>query len=206
MNTSPPLHRPSPSLRIQPRPLRPGTHLARCSAIIDLGTHADQGGKATRRLLLTFTLFAQDGSTQRLSRRFTYSCDVRSSLSKFLTPWLGDTWKTQHGQCDAKRRRCPNGLRVSAIAETACLLVIQPSASTNATTGLPYLNISSASPLIPGITVPDLKWPATLFTLKAPNRSAFQALPAWIQSKIRASAEWQRLKQTTPPARPFVHA
>ncbi len=184
----------SESPRLQPRPLRPGTHLARCSAIIDLGTHADQGGKATRRLLLTFTLFAQDGSTQRLSRQFTHSCDVRSSLSKFLTPWLGDTWKNA------------NGLRVSAIAETACLLVIQPSTSTNAATGLPYLNISSASPLIPGITVPDLKWPATLFTLKAPNRSAFQSLPAWIQSKIRASTEWQRLKQTTPPARHLVHA
>ncbi len=205
MNTSPPLHRPAPSLRLQPRPLRPGTHLARCSALIDLGTHDDPGfspssrlpgskSGAKRKILLTFTLFAQDGSTQRLSRQFTHSCDVRSSLSNFLTPWLGDTWKNA------------NGLRVSAIAETACLLVIQPSTSTNAATGQPYLNITSASPLIPGITVPDLKWPATLFTLKAPNRSAFQSLPAWIQSKIRASAEWQRLKQTTAPARPLAHA
>lgn len=200
--SSRPQNSPSPSLpvsespRLQPRPLTAGTHLARCSAIIDLGSHAEPAfnhGKPSpttanhsklgskRKLLLTFTLFAQDGSTQRVSRQFTHSCDVRSSLSKFLTPWLCATWKGEHG------------IKVSAIAEMPCLIVLQASAALNPRTGLPYLNITSASPLIAGLEVPDLKWPASIFSLKAPNRETFQALPAWIQTKIRSSSEWQSL-------------
>lgn len=223
MNTRPdssPSPRPH---RIQPRPLQPGTHLARCSAVIDLGTHTEpvssfksqvpssQRGasgqletlnlkhetaqRAKRRLLLTFTLFAQDGSTQRLSRQFTHSCDVRSSLAKFLTPWLGQSWKqpsttVNHGQPPS------SSLRVSAIAEMPCLLVLQPSEAVNPATGQPWLNITSASPLIAGLEVPDLKWPATIFSLKAPNREVFQHLPAWIQTKIRASHEWSILRSS----------
>lgn len=205
----------SQSPRLQPRPLAAGTYLARCSAVIDLGTHTEPAFNnrqppsttvnnsklgAKRRLLLTFTLFAADGSTQRLSRQFTHSCDVRSSLSKFLTPWLGKDWSAG----------TPARIKVSALAETACLLVLQASEATNPRTGQPYLNITSASPLIAGLDVPDLKWPAAIFSLKAPNRETFRALPAWIQAKIRSSSEWQTLtaKQGSAgtPARRGVNA
>lgn len=206
MNSSASPSAPS-NTRLQPRPLTAGTHLARCSAIIDLGTHTEvarsvsgapattassAGGTAKRKVLLTFTLFAQDGSTQRLSRQFTLSCDVRSSLSKFLTPWLGTAWK--HPLPGTKLA----SLKVSGIAEQPCLLVLQSSEATNPRTGQPYLNIASASPLIAGLDVPTLKWPASLFSLKAPNREVFQQLPAWIQAKIRASHEWQTLRSRAP--------
>lgn len=199
-----PLRAPSP--RLQPRPLQSGTHLARCSAILDLGTHDEPGfskspgppvSKSQRKLLLTFTLFAQDGSTQRLSRQFTHSCDVRSSLSKFLTPWLGTAWHQQPPQTTANNSKPRPTLRVSAIAEYPCLLVLQASEAINARTGLPYLNITAASPLIAGLEVPDLKWPAAIFSLKAPNRDTFQHLPAWIQSKIRTSHEWLAMKKSS---------
>lgn len=200
----------SQSPRLQPRPLQAGTHLARCSAIIDLGTHDEpafnrqprsttvnngQLPSAKRRLLLTFTLFAPDGSTQRLSRQFTHSLGAGSHLSKFLTPWLGQSWKqpsttVNHGQPPS------SSLRVSALAEQPCLLVLQPSEAVNPATGQPWLNITSASPLIAGLEVPDLKWPATVFSLKAPNREVFQHLPAWIQTKIRASHEWSILRSS----------
>lgn len=88
---------------------------------------------------------------------------------------------------------------VLAIAETPCLIVLQASEALNPRTGQPYLNITAASPLIAGITVPDLKWPASIFSLKAPNREVFKSLPTWIKTKIATSHEWHRLKQSSAP-------
>lgn len=179
----------TPPLPVSSSGPAPGTHLARCSACIDLGTHTDapagKPARAVRRLLLTFTLFAADGSTTRLSRQFTHSTDCRSALSRFLTPWLGTSWQTT-----------AKGVKVLAITEQPCLLTLQESSTPNPRTGRPYLNIAAASPLVHGLTVPDLKWPATVFSLKAPQRDTFRALPQWIQSKIRSSAEWQTLLTT----------
>lgn len=187
----------SPSLPVSESPrLTPGTYPARCSALIDLGTHSDtptghvaKPGRLRRLVLLTFTLTLPDGRTQRLSRQFPVSCDVRAGLSRFLTPWLGSTW--------FRGDRRAAQLLPLAITEQPGLLTLVESEALNPRTGAPWLNIASIAPTCAGLTVPDLRFPSTLFTLRRPDRSTFLSLPAWIQTKIRHSTEWQTLRQTS---------
>lgn len=195
---------PSPSLPVSESPsLAPGTYPARCSALIDLGTHSDapssfalphssfpaKPGRLRRLVLLTFTITLPDGRTQRQSRQFPVSCDVRAGLARFLTPWLGSTWF----RGDRKQAL----LNPLAITEQPGLLTLVESEAINPRTGKPWLNIAGIAPVCAGLTVPDLRFPATLFTLRRPDRTTFLSLPAWIQTKIRHSTEWQTLRQTS---------
>ncbi len=212
-------HTTTPRSATVPVDLPAGLYPARCSALIDLGTHeetpprgartllsasgkppstianaADRSlqppqtvpqARSRRLILLTFTVFLHDGSTIRQSRQFSLSTNTRSGLFKFLTPWLGATWHKA------------GKIRPTHITEQPCLLNLQHSETTNPATGQPWLNIVSASPLLAGMTVPDLRWPAKIFSLRAPDRAIFLRLPAWMTRRIRSSQEWQQLTQAT---------
>jgi hypothetical protein len=83
-----------------------GTHVARCVALVDLGTGPEtwEGEtKIQRKLNITWELPKQtidlDGqpAPMRLSKKFTASIDKKATLRKFLDAWIAPTAKELAG-------------------------------------------------------------------------------------------------------------
>lgn len=169
-----------------PRPALPaGTYPARLSAWVDLGTHVNRWhGQATpkrqRRVLLTFTLFLPDKTSRRVSREFTLSLGERAGLRKFLESWAGRPMSAED---------LADFHPLKAL-EKPCLLAVGQRRGTDGRLW-PVLQGAMRPPA--GIRVPDLRFPGRHFDLGDPSRIVFLDLPAWQQTKIRASLEWSNL-------------
>lgn len=160
--------------------LKAGTHVARCCGWVDLGTQpAFQEGKPQRRVLLTFLITGAAGETWRVSREYTLGFGPRCGLRKMLEAWRGKPYAS-----DAEAKRL-DPLRV--LEQPALVAVRYKDGST-------WPLLESVMPMLHGLQAEPLRWPPRYFTLVKPDRETFLALPAWVQRKIRASAEWSTLR------------
>ena len=73
-------------------PCPQGVLVGRCSGWVDLGMQAnrfEKGGKAQRRVLITWTLEGQAGERWRVSKEYAWCAGPRSALRKLLEEWRG---------------------------------------------------------------------------------------------------------------------
>lgn len=183
--------RPHPTTAQAPTPLRAGTYPARLSQWIDLGTHPSpfQAGKTLRTCRLTFTLYLPNQEQRLVSKDFTLSLHARSGLRKFLESWRGQPM-TPEDLSDFHPQR--------ALEKPALLSVTLSDPDPQ---GRRWPRIAGILRLPHGLPPPpDLRTPGRHFNLEEPSRPVFLSLPAFLQSKIRSSSEWETLQRQTSHA------
>jgi hypothetical protein len=160
-----------------------GAVAARCSRLIDLGSHESTfDGKTSmkRKILLTWELaeLRTDGTPFQVSRRFGLSLHENSAMRAFLQQWRGRAFTPEElAKFD-----------LAKLANTPCMLNI----ATVNRAGKDYANILSISPLPRGMEAPALAAPAVIFDIDADNAPAIlETLSDSLANTITASPEWQ---------------
>ena len=168
-----------------------GTHIARCVWVVDLGTQiGDFNGEPWSRpqVLITWELPAElidDPGTKYheqphlVSRTFTRSLHERSALNAWLRSWRSKSLSVEE--------KADPGTFIKK-------LVGAPGMITLAENEKGYVNAVAMAGLPKGTTAPAQITPSVFFDLDAPDMKAFEALPVWVQDKIKKSPEYSVIK------------
>lgn len=171
----------------------PGTYLARCYAMYDLGTHDDeyQGRqKKTHKVRITWELptetrvFKEEKGEQpfSISKEFTLSMAEKANLRAFLTSWRGKPFSADEASAFDITKLLGVPCQISIIHETGKK---DPSRM--------YERISAISPLMKGVTCPPQVNETFVFSLEQFDPNVFTALPDWLKDKIRESDEYKAM-------------
>jgi hypothetical protein len=160
-----------------------GTHIARCSWVVDIGTQKTTwkgAEKWAHKVLLGFELpdeLMKDGRPFFISNRYTLSLSSKAILRKTLEAWRGAAFTEQELE----------GFDLFKLAGLPCMLTVIHKTEDDKT----YANIATISKL-PKNTVcgPAVNPPAT-FSLAQFNPDQLKALPEWVQKTILQSREYQ---------------
>ncbi len=175
-------------------PCPPGSYLARCSRIIDLGTQAtDYQGqtKSARKVLISFAVLddevrRDDGEPYLLSKRYTASLHEKAGLRKDLASWRGRDFTAEELQGFDLR---------DILGKSAFISVIHTAKGDRTFANLaglmkPPKGMADRFPL----DEPLLYWS---MSDPQPDWSAFEMLHAKLQEQIQASPEFARLRRPT---------
>jgi len=161
-----------------------GTHVARCVALVDLGTGPEtwEGEtKIQRKLNITWELPKQtidlDGqpAPMRLSKKFTASIDKKATLRKFLDAWIAPTAKELAG------------FNPSDLLGKECLLTVGHYDKPNGETGVAVTAVSSVPE---GMTVDKTETEVWEYDPEKPTVN-FDRLLDWQQERVRQSHEYR---------------
>ncbi len=160
----------------------PGTHLAVCTRIIDIGTQTSefQGKKKSQRKVVLGWEIEQkldDGQPMIVYSRYTMSLNEKATLRKQLETWRGV--KMTDEQCDS--------FDPKVLLGAPCMLALVEAE------GGRYINVQSVMRMPKG--TPPLKpiHAFTFFSLSDFNRAAFDALGDGFQKQIMQSPEYLEL-------------
>lgn len=174
----------------------PGSHLARCYRIIDLGTQQSEymgETKFLRKIMLGWEIHgeADDGTplmTERgqpmaIFKNYTRSWGENANLRKDLQSWRGKPWT----DAEAKRFYLKN------VLGAWCMLnVIHRQGQNNQI----YANVAGIAP-VPGIIkqrgMPEGINELQMFHLDEPDWALFETFSKGLKAKIEASPEYRAL-------------
>lgn len=169
----------------------PGTHLAVCYRIIDLGTQEKKfkGVVSLKRLIrIQWELpnkLTNEGKPFVVTNRYTLSSSKKSILRQHLEAWLGRSFTEQEfGAFD-----------ISEMLRKGCLLNIAHDSSE----GEIYVNVKSVMAVPEGMTVPTVINEPFCFSLEAFDQLTFEKLPENTRNMIISSPEYRDLKGLSPP-------
>jgi hypothetical protein len=174
----------------------PGTHLAVCYRVIDLGTQRTmwQGeAKHARKLLISWELVdaasSADGLPFTVSKRYTFSSSRKSNLRRDLEAWRGAPFR------DEELGR-GGSFRLENLIGKGCFVNVQH----NEREGITYANVQGLVALPRGTPVPPLVNEPLVLSLDPAefDRQAFERLSAGLRETIAASPEYMEL---TAPGR-----
>lgn len=163
----------------------PGTHLAICFGIVDLGTQrGEYQGKPTvrRQVWIQWELpnetFEHEGVTKpfSVSKFYTLSLGEKSNLRPDLEAWRGRPFTAEEEKA----------FDISALLGKACMLSIVINAKGRAA-------VSSVSKVMKGLNVPPQTNPSRLFSLDEFDHGVFMSLPEGIRGIIERSDEYKAL-------------
>ena len=176
----------------------PGVYVARCIALIDLGTQEVeyQGDKKLQhKALIKWEVFGEDDAGVPLtadmdgkempltvSKRYTMSLSTKARMRADLAAWRG-------------RDFTPEELKafdVSKLLGVYCMLNVQQSE----TNGKTYTNVQSITPVPKGMPKPPGVHEPVMFDMDKPDMNLMATFYEKLQDTIRASVEW---KQKTSP-------
>jgi len=170
-------------------PLIPaGTHIARCSWVVDIGTQKTSwkgAEKWLRKVLLGFELpdeLMTDGRPFFISNRYTLSLGSKAILRKRLEAWRGATFTEQELE----------GFDLFKLAGLPCMLTVIHKTEGDKT----YTNIASISKLPKNSVCSPAVNPQATFSLEQFNPDTLKALPEWVQKTILQSREYQNMGKT----------
>jgi hypothetical protein len=174
----------------------PGSHLARCYRIIDLGTQeTTYQGQLTRspRVLFQFEIHSEDNNGKPLltpdgkplsaSKNFTLSFNERSSLRKSLQVWRNKEFTSEELKL----------FNLEDVLGDWALLTIVHSESK----GTVYANIENINPVPTTVRKAGLPEPVnktSIFSIRNADMALFETFTNGIKAKIEASPEWQEWK------------
>lgn len=182
-----------------------GTFFARCWRVVVLGTFEDtwQGQtRLNRKIRIDFELptelndFGNGPEPFNVSSTLNISMHENANYRKFLQNWRGKAYSEE----EAKK-----GVDVSKFIGAAALVTVAHTARDN---GKTYDNIANISPLPKGMQVYDKVNTPTLFSIYARpfNQAAFDALPGFLQEKIKLSREWADMHEPIKPTNQAANA
>ena len=173
----------------------PGSHMARCYALIDLGTqHSDgqYGPKEQHKIHIGWELFGEDEDGNALvvdvdgkqmpmtiKKSYTVSLHEKSALRKDLANWRGKDFTEEEAK----------GFDVSKLIGQPCMLSVTTSERDSKT----YSNVAGISRLPAALKdkMPAAVHKPVVFNLDAPNMEVFNAFHDKLKDAIMASPEWQ---------------
>jgi len=164
-----------------------GVYLARCYKMVDIGTQqthsAKFGDKEVRQVILSWELLQDDDGKAvsmadgervfSVSKKYTLSMNKKSNMRKDLDSWRGVPFT------DAEA----NDFDITKLLGQFCKLQVVHSTTGDKT----YSNVATlmnTKKKVDGVN--DIVG----FSIEEPDMEVFNALPGWLQTKIRESNEW----------------
>lgn len=164
-------------------PAPEGTHLARCFAVIALGTQKSEMYADACKVMLCWELPGEritfDGkeAPMTISKEYTLSIGKKANLRRDLESWRGRAFTKEELE----------GFEVSSVLQTPCLLSITHKTSAKGNT---YAAIQTVSKPPKGMDCPKLHHEAVIYEVESGKNDVFEKLPEWIRKKIEQCEEW----------------
>ena len=175
-------------------PVPPGTHLARCYRIVDLGTQKSeyQGQiKYLQKVMLQFEVHGEDekgkplvtskGDPLSISKNYTLSLAEKATLRIDLKNWRG-------------RDFTPEELRGFELKNVLGAWAMLSAAKSVGNNGKEYTNIMSVNSVPVAIKkagLPEGVNKLAMFTIMNPDMDLFETFSNNLKEKIKASPEWE---------------
>lgn len=167
-------------------PVEPGSYLARCVGVVDLGEQEVEYKGKTRysdKVKLIFELPTEritiDGENlpRQLSRNFTFSVSKKGSLRQFISAWLSRSFTdSEFSELDL----------FSLLRRPALLSVVHSEDGQ-------YANIAGAMAVPRGMDVPVAQSDLIRFDTQEWDDSAFDALPEYLQDQLKRSTQYRNM-------------
>ena len=167
-------------------PVEPGSYLARCVGVVDLGEQEVEYKGKTRysdKVKLIFELPTEritiDGEAlpRQLSRNFTFSVSKKGSLRQFISAWLSRSFTDgEFSEFDL----------FSLLRHPALLSVVHSEDGQ-------YANIAGAMAVPRGMDVPTAQSDLIRFDTQEWDDSAFDALPEYLQDQLKRSTQYRNM-------------
>lgn len=167
-------------------PVEPGSYLARCVGVVDLGEQEVEYKGKTRysdKVKLIFELPTEritiDGENlpRQLSRNFTFSVSKKGSLRQFISAWLSRSFTDgEFSEFDL----------FSLLRHPALLSVVHSEDGQ-------YANIAGAMAVPRGMDVPTAQSDLIRFDTQEWDDSAFDALPEYLQDQLKRSTQYRNM-------------
>ena len=180
-------------------PIPEDQHIARCVLVADIGTQKTPYGTKRQAVVgweLPNVQRVFDDSRGKepafISAFYTASLAEKANLRRVLESWRGRAFTTNE----------LTGFDLETIIGAPCLLQIIHKQTADHTRA----HVQSVSKLPTGLDCPAQHCPSRTFSFASPSRQDFDALPEWIQTQIKAAAEWKALQQRpeVSPANDFA--
>lgn len=174
-------------------PVPPGTYLARCYRIVDLGTQKSEylgTIKNLPKVMFQFEVHGEDdrgtplvtskGEPMSISKNFTLSLAEKATLRKDLVSWRGRDFTKEE----------LDGFEIKNVLGAWAMISVTKSVGTN---GKEYTNIASISsvPKVLKNSLPEAFNKTSLFSIAEPDMELFGTFGDGLKAKIMSSPEWQ---------------
>ena len=183
------------------KPVPPGSHLARCYRIIDLGTQKttfNGESKFIKKVMFQFEVHSEDddgplktdkGEPMSISKNYTLSLSEKAVLRADLEAWRGREFSREELQ----------GFELKNVLGAWCLITVTKATGND---GKEYTNITGVSP-VPKAMKQNLPTPFNqvgIFYIDDPDMEMFETLSERIRQKITETPEWKsRGKSSSAP-------
>lgn len=169
-------------------PVEPGVYIGICVGVIDLGEQYSEKFKNYRNeVQIVWELAGEtvevDGEQKprQLSRTFSVAASKKSNLRGFISGWNGVQYSDEQFQ----------ELDLFEQAGKVCQLNVVLNDTGE------YANVDSVIPLPKGMTAPTTQTAPILWSMDEWTDDGFDALPEWVQEKIKKSTQYQKLHTPT---------
>lgn len=181
------------------KPVPPGSHLARCYRIIDLGTQKttfNGESKFIKKVMFQFEVHSEDddgplktdkGEPMSISKNYTLSLSDKAVLRADLEAWRGREFTREELQ----------GFELKNVLGAWCLITVTRATGND---GKEYTNITGVSP-VPKAMKQSLPTPFNqvgIFYIDDPDMEMFETLSERIRQKITETPEWKSRKTPQP--------
>lgn len=181
------------------KPVPPGSHLARCYRIIDLGTQKttfNGESKFIKKVMFQFEVHSEDddgplktdkGEPMSISKNYTLSLSDKAVLRADLEAWRGREFTREELQ----------GFELKNVLGAWCLITVTRATGND---GREYTNITGVSP-VPKSMKQNLPTPFNqvgIFYIDDPDMEMFETLSERIRQKITETPEWKSRKTPQP--------
>ena len=178
-----------------------GTHIARCFAVIELGTQlpGNPSFAPARKVMLGFELpnetVVRDGVAKPLViwKEYNASLSEKATLRKHLQGWRGRAFSAEELQ----------GFQLEKILGAPALITIIHKRSQSGSTRGDIETIARPPANYP---CPPPVTPKLFFEIPMGNGQAFINVPEWLQKKIVSSPEWADVVKTHTQVAPQAPA
>lgn len=169
------------------KPVSAGTHFARCFGVIALGTQTSNNSKfkPANKVLVLWELpnetYEVEGKSvpMTISREYTLSINKKANLRKDLDSWRGRPFTEEEAA----------GFPVEKVIDAPCTLSISHVQKTD---GGVYAKVVGVSGVPKGMSVAVLTHKPVHYEIAMEENAVFEALPEWVQDKIRNCLEWNQ--------------
>lgn len=173
---------------------------ARCTRIIDLGTHDSEfEGKKKKKHEVAFCFESSElmpetegdyaGKPFMMIQRYTFSLSDKANLRKALESWRGRPFTPAE----------LDGFNLHNVLGKGCMLNITHSDGAK-TKGKIYANVTSIMPLMKGMAAPEAVGEMVFFSLSDFVQAAYDSLSEYFQKVIADSDEYKAMGKPAPAA------
>lgn len=177
-------------------PVPPGSHLARCYRIIDLGTQTGEylgKPKVLPKVMFQFEVHGEDDEGKRLvtakgeplsiSKNFTVSLAEKATLRKDLQTWRGREFTPEELR----------GFRLETVLSHWAMISVTKAVGGN---GKEYTNIANINKVPMSIKqmLPEGHNKCQIFSIENPDMALFETFSDNLRAKIMSAPEWQTRK------------